>query len=197
MNSVSAQTGAFTPFTNAPGIPLTNQLAFTNTLVEATNLSAMELSDVVALLLSLQTNVEETLPVLDLIESNAAAASASTVPLNGPFAHITSNPQSLFSPPTGTGGQQQTSLPVRVGTNIFDIDPATLQAITTLRQNLAQALPALQALNGTSPTLTNGVTSNTTFSPPRNFVPAPLTNGFFTPLTNMSPFLTSGVPSAF
>jgi hypothetical protein len=159
--------------------------------VEATNLSAMELSDVVALLLSLQTNVEETLPVLDLIESNAAAASASTVPLNGPFAHITSNPQSLFSPPTGTGGQQQTSLPVRVGTNIFDIDPATLQAITTLRQNLAQALPALQALNGTSPTLTNGVTSSSTFSPPRNFVPAPLTNGFFTPLTNMSPFLFS------
>jgi len=73
MNSVSAQTSAFTGIV----IPLTNQIAFTNTVAETTNLSALQLADVVSLLLTLQTNLEQTLPALAFVESNATFVNVS------------------------------------------------------------------------------------------------------------------------
>jgi len=79
------------------------------------------------------------------------------------------------------------------------LDPATLQAIVTLQDDLALALPVLQSLNGTSPTPTNTISVTKTFLNPavRSFAPPPLTGRFLLPLTNMSPFLTSGVQSVF
>src|SRR5437868_5096237 len=102
MNSASAQSGAFTPFTNQPAGPLTNQMvAFTNTVTEPTNLSALQMSDVVSLLLTLQTNLEQTLPVLAFVESNATFVSSSgNIGVPGAVAPITSNPASLFPPQT-------------------------------------------------------------------------------------------------
>jgi hypothetical protein len=153
---ISPTSGAFifTP------IPLTNQPAFTNTLVPPTNGPAVQLPDLLKMLLTLQTNIETTLPALDFIQSNASVVSI--VPTNvvhGFFAPMTSIPQPLGLTPTGaasgTNRPQVRSLSVRVGTNDFDIDAATLQGIFVLRNSLQQTLPVLQSLNGTSPSPTN------------------------------------------
>ena len=195
MISAAAQTSAFT----GQVTPLTNQLAFTNTVVDATNLSSLQMSKVVTLLLALQTNVEQTLPALAFLESNATFVNVSaTNQATGAVAPITSNPTSLFAPQTN-GTQIPTSFSLRLGTNLFTLDPATLQAIVVLQGDLAQVLPVLQSLNGTSPTPTNTLSVTTTFLNPavKSFAPPPLTGGFLAPLTNMSPFLTSGTQSAF
>lgn len=188
MNSAAAQTSKVTTTI----IPLTNQAPFANTVVSATNLTSTQLSNVVTLLLTLQTNVEETIPVLDLIQSNAIVVSVA--PTNGlrslvpPF---TSNPARPARP--------QTSLAVKIGTNTFGIDVPTLQALFVLRDNLQQALAMLQALNGTAPTPTNAPPSVSLIPPPitnlpppvTNFSPGPLTNQLSVPLTptgSLSPF---------
>ena len=196
MNSASAQMGAFTPFTNQPVSPLTNQIAFTNTVVEPTNLSALQMSDVVNLLLVLQTNVEQTLPALAFVESNATFVNPSAA--GGAVAPITSNPASLVASQTNAV-QLPTSFSLRIGTNTFTLDPATLQAIIVLENDLARTLPVLQSLNGTSPTPTNTISVTRTFLNPavQSFAPPPLTGSFLLPLTNMSPFILTGNPSAF
>jgi hypothetical protein len=199
MNSASAQVGTFTPFTNQPVSPLTNQIAFTNTVVEPTNLSALQMSDVVNLLLVLQTNVEQTLPALAFVESNATFVNPSAAGgAGGAVAPITSNPPSLVASQTNAV-QLPTSFSLRIGTNTFTLDPATLQAIIVLENDLARTLPVLQSLNGTSPTPTNTISVTRTFLNPavQSFAPPPLTGSFLLPLTNMSPFIISGSPSAF
>jgi len=174
-------------------IPLTNQPAFTNTLVPATNGPALQLPEVLTLLLTLQTNIETTLPVLDFIQSNASVVSVSPTNVTQGFAA----PMTSIPPPltptgaaSGTNRPQVTSLSVRIGTNNFDIDAATLQGIFILRNGLQQTLPFLQSLNGTSPSQTNPVVASpSSFNPGvTNFMPLPITNGFFTPLTNPAPF---------
>src|SRR4051812_20584244 len=82
-------------------IPLTNQVPFTNTVVPPTNLTTIQLSNVVTLLLTLQTNIEETLPVLDLIQSNAIVVSVGpTNGLRGVIPPLT-NPANPILTPTG------------------------------------------------------------------------------------------------
>ena len=208
MSSVFAQSNAFTRLT-AP--PLTNHLASTNTLVAVTNLSRVQFSDVLTLLLTLQTNVERTLPILDMVESNVTfvspsasnAAPFANVETHGFITPMTSNPAGVGGPgltPTGaasgTGAQQgqpQASLSVRIGTNTFDIDPGTVEAIATLRDDLQLTLPVLQALNGTTPTPTNTLNRTDGFINPgiTNFAPGPLTNAFHAPLTNLAPALST------
>jgi hypothetical protein len=191
MNSAVAQTGTIrTTF-----IPLTNQAPFINTVVPATNLTTINLSNVVTLLLTLQTNIEETLPVLDLLQSNAVVMSVA--PANGlqGAAQPLTNAMTPISPPSGSS-QRQTSLAVRIGTNDFVIDAPTLLALFILRGNLQQSLTTLQSLNGTEPT--NSVPPPaapllpfpiTNLPPPvTNFSPGPLTNTISMPLTNPSPF---------
>jgi hypothetical protein len=203
MNSSLAQTGNITRTI----IPLTNQVPFTNTLVPPTNLTTIELSNVVTLLLTLQTNIEETLPVLDLIQSNAFVVSVG--PTNGlrGIAPPLTNPASPILTPTGAASgspRRQTSLVVKIGTNEFEIDAPTLLALFSLRQNLQQSLTALQALNGTEPT--NSPPPATSLIPPpitnlpptvTNFSPGPLTNTLSVPPTNKPPFVTPTSPVAF
>jgi len=182
-------------------IPLTNQPAFTNTLVAPTNAAALQLPDVLGLLLTLQTNIETTLPVLDFIQGNANVVSVSTINVvHGFAAPMTSLPAPLGLTPTGAvSGMSRprvTSLSIRIGTNDLNIDAATLQGIFILRNRLQQALPVLQSLNGTSPSQTNspGVTNPAgapaAFFRPgvTNFMPNLITNFFTTPLTNVAPF---------
>jgi hypothetical protein len=195
MNFAAAQTGTVTTTI----IPLTNQVPFTNTVVTLTNLSTIQLSNVLTLLLSLQTNIEETLPVLDLIQSNAIVVSVEPTNRLG----ITTPLTNLNNPtltPTGTAsGRQQTSLAVTIGTNTFGIDAPTLQAMFVLRDNLQQALSVVQALNGTVPPPTNSLPPSAPFIPPpvTNFSPGPLTNQLSIPITSTPPFVRSAGPSPF
>lgn len=175
-------------------IPLTNQPPFTNTLVPPTNAAAIQLPDVLTLLLTLQTNIEKTLPVLDFIQSNASVVSVSPANIiQGFAAPMTSIPSPLTptGAASGTNRPQVTSLSIRIGTNDLNIDAATLQGIFILRNDLQQTLPFLQSLNGTSPSQTNPVvTAPSSFNPGvTNFVPFPITGPFATPLTNsVAPF---------
>jgi hypothetical protein len=91
---------------------------------------------------------------------------------------------------SGTAAAQATvtSLSVQIGTNNFDIDVATLQAIFVVRNDLQRALPSLQALNGTSPTPTNSPPPTVLNPGVTNFSPGPLTNPVTVPLTNVEPF---------
>src|SRR4051812_42186416 len=135
INSAFAQTGTIATTL----IPLTNQVPFTNTVVAPTNLSHIQLSNVVTLLLTLQTNIEQTLPVLDLIQSNAVVVTV--MPTNQPLAFIepiTSNPANTLTPTGAASGRAkpQTSLAVKIGTNTFGIDAPTLQGLFILRGNL-------------------------------------------------------------
>jgi hypothetical protein len=201
INSATAQSGTIATTI----IPLTNQVPFTNTLVPPTNLTTIQLSNVLTLLLTLQTNIEETLPVLDLLQSNAIVVSV--VPTNRPFGIVPplTNPASSRLTPTGaaTGNSRPlTSLAVRIGTNEFAIDAPTLQGLFVLRDDLQRSLTVLQQLNGTTPPPTNSAPAlppPSSFIPPpvTNFSPGPMTNGFTVPMTNTPPFVTSGVPSAF
>jgi hypothetical protein len=176
INSATAQ-----PFTTTI-IPLTNQVPFTNTVVPPTSLTTIDLSNVVTLLLTLQTNIEETLPVLDLIQSNAIVVSVEpTNDLRGVAPPLT-NPVNPILTPTGAmsgSSPPQTSLAVRIGTNELGIDAPTLEALFLLRGNLQQSLATLQALNGTEPVPTNSL-------PPTSLIPFPIT-GFPPPVTNFSP----------
>lgn len=177
-------------------IPLTNQPAFTNTLVPPTNGPAIQQTDLVKLLLTLQTNIETTLPVLDFVQSNANVVSIfPTNVVHGFAAPMTSIPPPLGLTPTGaasgTNRPVVTSLSVRIGTNNFDIDAATLQGIFILRNGLQQTLPVLQLLNGTAPSQSNAIAAPpSSFNPGvTNFMPNPITNQFATPLTNnVAPF---------
>jgi hypothetical protein len=174
-------------------IPLTNQPAFTNTLVPATNAAAVQLPDVLTLLLTLQSNIETALPVLDFVQSNANVVSVSpTNIVQGFAAPMTSIPPPLTptGAASGTNRPQVTGLSIRVGTNEFNIDAATLQGLFVLRNGLQQTLPVLQSLNGTSPSQTNPVVTQPSFFNPgvTNFMPNPITNQFSTPLTNPAPF---------
>lgn len=190
MNSAFAQT------TGLPdGIsPLTNQIAFTNTVVPATNLSALQFADVTTLLLTLQTNIEETLPALTLVTTNAALANfPAPVQTLGAMPPVTSGPPGFFLTPTGspTGrstAPTQPSFVVHVGTNEVTIDQPTFQALVNLRGQLQQTLPLLQALNGTTPSSTNSGTVTTILLRAlpgiTNLIAAPITNGFAIPLTN-------------
>jgi hypothetical protein len=192
-SSAGVATNAFT-FTP---IPLTNQAPFTNTVVAPTNPAAFQLSNVVTLLLMLQTNIEQTLPVLDFIQSNAVVVSATPTNINHGFATpMTSIPDPLGVGLTPTGASSGTdapqatvtSLSVQIGTNNFDVDAATLQAIFVLRNDLQHALPSLQGLNGTSPTPTNSPAPTVLNPGVTNFSPGPLTNPLTAPQSNMAPF---------
>jgi hypothetical protein len=190
MNAASAQTNGFAgePFS------LTDLFGFTNTVVQVTNTSSLQLNDLVTLLLNLQTNVEETLPVVSTVLSNAVVADTNfnTAPSNefqGAVGPITSNPASLVTPSVN-GAPQSFSL--TVGTNTFIIDPPTLQALVILRNNLERTLPVLQALNGTTPqTVTNPPPPVAVFPnlPVTSLAPPPITNMVTTPLTNQSQFV--------
>jgi len=196
LTPISATNGAFI----LTSIPLTNQPAFTNTLVPSTNGTTLQLPDVLTLLLTLQTNIETTLPVLDSVQSNASVVSvAPTNVTQGFAAPMTSIPTPLGLTPTGAASgnrrPQVRSLSVRIGTNDFNIDTATLQGIFVLRNRLQQTLPVLQSLNGTSPKQTNSLTATNSAAAPTffnpgvtNFMPLPITNQFATPLTNPVPF---------
>jgi hypothetical protein len=192
------------PFTNLLGFTNTLVGGFTNTLVQPTNLSHLRLTNVVTLLLNLQTNVEETLPVLGVLTSNATVAIPSGTTQAAPtIVPITQAPAGMFLSPTGQSTNQQTPLiSMTLGTNVIEIDPATFQGLVQLRDVLEQALPVLQMLNGTAPTETNTfITSPITtpltnaFVPARNFGFRPLTRGFPPPLTQaFPPPLTNGRP---
>jgi hypothetical protein len=196
MHSAAAQTGNVTTTI----IPLTNQVPFTNTVVTPTNLTTIQLSNVVTLLLTLQTNIEETLPVLDLIQSNAIVVSVEPTNRLGitvPLTNLINNP--TLTPTGAASGRRHTSLAVTIGTNTFGIDAPTLQALFILRDNLQQALTVLQGLNGTSPVPTNSLPPSATFIPPpvTNFSPGPLTNRLSVPPTNTPPFVMSNGQSPF
>jgi len=208
-DSASAQPGTTGTFTRPVTTPLTNQLTFTNTLVSPTNALSLQLNGLVTLLLKLQTNVELTIPALNLIESNSAAPPAAAPANNfgrpnvfrGQFGSLTSIPPPLTGRrliPTGAASGTATpqtatnEISITIGTNTFQLNPATLNAIVTLRDNLERILPALQQLNGTAPQPTNNNAPGASFlNPPvANFMPLPDTNGFTAPLTNtmQSPF---------
>jgi hypothetical protein len=179
-------------------IPLTNQVPFTNTVVSPTNLSTIQLSNVVALLLTLQTNIEETLPVLDLIQSNAVVVSVAPTNRLGITTPLTN--ATGLTPTGAASGRRHTSLAVNIGTNSFAIDASTLQALFILRDNLQQSLTVLQGLNGTAPVPTNSLPPSATFTPPpvTNFSPGPLTNRLTIPMTNNAPpFVMPNNPSPF
>lgn len=188
------QMGTAAGAANFTPIPLTNQIAFTNTLVPATNGANFQLSDLVTLLLTLQTNMEEALPVLDFVQSNASVVSVTpTNTIQGFAAPMTSIPPSLGSSaltPTGaasgTNRPEVTGLSIHIGTNDFNINAATLQAIFVLRNNLSRTLPVLQSLNGTTtPPPTNNPGATPFFSSSvTSFSPGPLTNAVTVPLTN-------------
>ena len=181
-------------------IPLTNQVPFTNTLVPPANLTTIQFSNVVTLLLTLQTNMEETLSVLDLIQSNAIVVSVTpTNGLLGVFTPLTNPANSTLTPTGAASGNSQglTSLAVRIGTNEFGIDDPTLQGLFILRDHLQQSLTVLQQLNGTEPSPSN---STPAMPPPSLFIPPPVTNFSPGPLTNAltnPPFVSSGIPSPF
>lgn len=208
MNSAFAQTSVVPrvvlPNTNVLVLPLTNGLGFTNTLVPVTNLSNLQLSNVVTLLLSLQTNIEQTLPVLATLTSNATFEGAAG-PISQSVAPLTTNAAGAVPPITGqTAGAvtQLNTIAMPVGTNIIEIDPGTFQGLVNLRDDLGLALPVLQQLNGTAPSQTNSTNhllTPTGFTNPivavTNFPILPLSRPFTTPLTNQSHMVT--IPSPF
>jgi hypothetical protein len=184
-NSVFAQTVGFpaiTPLTNAFA-PLTNQTGFTNTVVLTNNPTTVGLEEFSILLLTLQTNIELTLPVLALVTSNATPVNAQTNQQTGAFVPMTSIPGSLVptGAASGTNPPLQASFALTFGTNVVVVDEQTLQALITLRDDLAGTLPVLQQLNGTTPPRTNAPVAVTPFVTPP-----------FTPLTNPIPQLTNG-----
>jgi hypothetical protein len=68
-----------------------------------------------------------------------------------------------------------------LGTNRLDVDQATFQKLIMLRDQLQQALPVLQTLNGNAPTNASAEGSG----PFANFAPT-LTNSPAAPLTNQT-----------
>lgn len=201
MNSASGQT-------SFPGnlAPFTNQITFTNTVVPATNLSALQFADVTTLLLTLQTNIEETLPALTIVTTNPTPINfPAPVQSLGAVPPATSGPPGFFLTPTGAPTGRSTPQPpsfsVQVGSNVVTIDQMTFQALVNLRDQMQQTLPLLQALNGTSPTGTNTGTVTTILLRPipgiTNMISAPITNGFTTPLTNRMRIPLSNFPSPF
>ena len=193
LDYASAQTPAFTgavmPITDPFASPLTNNLGFTNSLVQVTNLTAIQMSDVLGRLLSLQTNIEASLPVLSFLTTNINVTTPPQTTQFGAIQPITSNPAPLTPTGAASGRQPATSFSLIVGTNIFTIDPSTLQALVTLRNDLELALPELQALNGTTPT---NISSAIQPSAVNTLAPSPVRNGFFTPFTNMPAPLIPG-----
>lgn len=191
------------PNTNLLALPLTNGLGFTNTLVPVTNLSNLQLSNVVTLLLSLQTNVEQVLPVLSSLTSNATFEAAAG-PVSQPVVPLTTNAAGALPPSTGQAAgaiTQLSTIATPLGTNIIEIDPGTFQGLVSLRDDLELALPVLQMLNGTAPSTnnTNHLLTPTGFTNPivavTNLFIAPLSQPFTTPLTNGSHIVT--IPSPF
>src|SRR5262245_53152146 len=89
-----------TVFANSP----TNTVTFTNTVFQSNDLAGLQISNVVTLLLTLQTNMEETLIVLSSMTTNATAIEVSSaVP----------GPPSPFPQPFGaprTNAIQQTAI---------------------------------------------------------------------------------------
>lgn len=177
--------------TNEITVPFTNQLAFTNTL-GLTNVS-LELSNVTALLLELQTNVEEVLPSLSEMTSNATVSTSSNQLQAA--APVVPGPASPFLTPTGRlTPTQPTLVSVTLGTNTITMDQSTFRAVATLQDDLAAMLPVLQALNGTTATnvTVNSNAENSTalftnrFTAITNLFPGIMTNRFITPLTNQS-----------
>jgi hypothetical protein len=203
INPVKAQTSTvpvfFIPLTNGAVFPFTNFIeftdtipgGFTNTLVQPTNLSALRLTNVVSIFLALQTNIEATLPILGALTSNATV----TLPSTGAVVPLTQAPEGIFLPPTGQAtNQQPTIISMNLGTNVIEIDPQTFQALVQLRDDLEQALPVLQMLNGTAPSQTNTFATSSTvipltnsFTPVRTFGISPLTRGFPPPLSRGFP----------
>lgn len=188
--------------TNRPGFPLTNGLGFTNTLVHATNLSTLQLSNVLELLLSLQTNVEQALPILTTLTSNAnfeASSGTPQVPTTViPFTSIPGVPLVSPTDQSANTSVQPTNISTILGSNILEFDPATFEGLVSLQTDLEHALPVLQMLNGTAPSETNALTPTGVENPfalGTNTPVVPLTNGFFLPLTNQSRVLT--IPSPF
>src|SRR5579862_9600925 len=160
VNPAIAQTNAvpmfFIPLTNNAVFPFTNLLGFTNsmaggftnTLVQPTNLLSLRLTNVVTVLLSLQTNIEVTLPVLGVLTSNATVALPSGTPLVPEIiVPIPQAPAAIFQP-TGQATNQPV-ISMTFGTNVIQIDPGTFQALVQLRDDLELTLPLLQMLNGT------------------------------------------------
>lgn len=191
------------PFTNLLGFTNSLQGGFTNTLVQPTNLSLLRLTNIVSILLNLQTNIEETLPVLGVLTSNATVTLPSTTSqAPATVVPLTQAPAGMFLPPTGqVNAQQPTVISMTLGTNVIEIDPRTFQALVQLRDDLEQTLPVLQMLNGTAPRQTNTFSSlpiNTpltnAFTPAVNFGLNPLTGGFPPPLTNQPKVLSNPSP---
>jgi hypothetical protein len=197
-------TNAVFPFTNLLGF--TNSMAggFTNTLVQPTNLELLRLTNVVTILLSLQTNIEATLPVLGVLTSNATVALPSGTPqVPSTIVPITQAPAGIFLSPTGqVTNQQSPVISMALGTNVIEVDPSTFQALVQLRDDLEQTLPLLQMLNGTAPSQTNTFTQAPINIPLTNsFTPAtkgfgltPRTGRFPPPLTNSSRILSNPSP---
>lgn len=192
-------------FTNLLGVANGFPGGFTNTLVRPTNLASLRLTNVVTLLLGLQTNIEEVLPVLAILTSNAAVAvSSGSSQFPAAVVPITSAPAGLFLPPTGqvTASNLPATIYLGLGTNILKIDPPTYQALVELENDLEQTLPVLQDLNGTAPRQTNPPVPLTPtmapltnlFSPVNNFGFAPLSTGFAPPLTNAPQIINSPSP---
>lgn len=191
------------PFTNVLGFTNTLPGGFTNTLVQPTNLSLLRLSNVMSLLLTLQTNIEITLPVLGVLTSNATVTLPSTNPqVPAAVMPLTQAPAGIFLPPTGQVTNQPPVISMTLGTNVIEIDPSTFQGLVLLRDDLQQALPVLQMLNGTAPGQTNAFVQAPAMTPLTNlFTPAlrgfglrPRTGGFPPPLTNGSRVLSNPSP---
>jgi hypothetical protein len=203
MNSALAQTdmvhGIVSPLTNQLGFPLASQLPFTNTVVLIIDFSAAQPRDVATLLLSLQTNVEITLPVLATMTSNATLVNlSSTGQVHGFVTPNVPMPNSAILPPTGAPNGantvQQTGISITLGTNTFAVDQETFQALLALRDDLQRTLPVLQVLNGTTPSPTNLTTFANPIPQITNFATGHLTNAFTTPLTNQPQVLNAPSP---
>jgi hypothetical protein len=215
INRAFSQTGAVPtfsiPLTNNAVFPFTNLLGFTNsvpggftnTLVQPTNLSLLRLTNIVTILLNLQTNIEVTLPVLGVLTSNATVALPSGTPqVPSTIVPITQAPAGMFLSPTGrVTNQQPPVISMTLGTNVIEIDPGTFQALVQLRDDLEQTLPLLQMLNGTAPAQTNTFTPapittplTNSFTPAVNFGFRPRTGAFPPPLTNQPRVLSNPSP---
>lgn len=187
--SAGAQSGVFLrPSTNEITVPFINPIGFTNSL-GLTN-ESLEMSNLTEVLLDLQTNVEEALPALSEMTSNATVAVSANQPQAS--APVVPGPASPFLAPTGRPNPvQQTLISVTLGTNTFTMDQATFRAVATLQDDLAGMLPVLQALNGTTVTNVNTNLNNSTaaFTKPFEAITTPfpgLTNRFILPMTNQS-----------
>ncbi len=142
----------------------TNQMAFgTNNFVLPDNELGADtpLGNIAGILSNLQARMEQALPALLAMTSQAPQTGATgAVVIDGALVPI---------PRPGTPVPGTREVFANIGTNIFAVSPETYRLLVILENDLRQTLPLLRVLNGT---VTTGINT------PRGF------SGRFTPMTN-------------